>query len=93
MTGGAGFNMDASNRLKSNRSLKSSKRPKFKEGQETTYLKNRRPLKLKEVSKEKLEQLKKKILKNRRRDKIKSLITGTITLVILLLLATYFLFT
>ncbi|MFM1874921.1 MAG: hypothetical protein RL266_658 [Bacteroidota bacterium] len=60
MTGGAGFSRDAMNRSKSNRSLRTSNKSKFKEGQ-VSYSEHHEKPNFKEVSEPELNRIKQQI--------------------------------
>lgn len=92
MTGGAGFSRDAMNRSKSNRSLRTSNKSTFKEGQ-VSYSEHHEKPNFKEVSEEELSRIKQEIrdkaqARKRKNAIIAAVIGGSavITLIYLLLL-------
>ena len=76
---GVGFARDGMNSLRANRSLKTSNKKKFKEGQ-NTFLKTGKPLNFKKVSKEKLDIIKEKIRADSKIENIRITIITLLTL-------------
>lgn len=87
MSGGAGHVLDAINRLRDNRSMRKSKKSKFKSNNQDLSFKTENEFKLKKVSDEKLQQVIAEIRINAKKEKQKDrIIFISITIVIIFLI-------
>jgi len=87
MSGGAGHVLDAINRLRNNRSLRTSKRQKFKSNNQDLTFSTDNVIRQKEISKDELERIIDDIRKNTKKEQIRDgILFVLITLFVILIL-------
>jgi len=93
MSGGAGHVADMNNRMKQNRSIKTSNKPKFKSNNRDLNFSSGKSEKLnfKKVSEEELTQIKTEIKKKAESERKKERIIFALTVLILIIILTIFL--